>query len=149
MRFLAVFESHFGHFVCKMGQNGPFRGSRGVQNEFFGPETHSGPNEYRFLTKKYLGKIFFSGPPGPPTEKNFGPGPGRHGRARGQPKGGQNRSVGVCNPSKPVKHPMVHGKGGVDRPVTPPLAKVMTQTRFLAFLGVFGPFSGPAGPETL
>ena len=56
--------------------------------------------------------------------------------------------VFVSNPSK-TDTPMVHGKGGVDRPVTPPLAKVMTKTRFLAFLGVFGPFSGPAGPETL
>ena len=26
MCFLAVFESHFGHFVCKMGPNGDFGG---------------------------------------------------------------------------------------------------------------------------
>ena len=32
---------------------------------------------------------------------------------------------------------MVHGKGGVDRPVTPPLAKVMTKTHFLVFVGGF------------
>ena len=32
---------------------------------------------------------------------------------------------------------MVHGKGGVDRPVTPPLAKVIMKTLFLVFLGGF------------
>ena len=51
----------------------------------------------------FFGENFF-GPPGPPTEKIFGPGPDRPGRARGQPKGGQNRSVGVSNPSKTVGH---------------------------------------------
>ena len=58
-----------------------------------------------FEQKKFLGKIFFSGPPGPPTEKFFGPGPGRPGRAGGGPKGGPDRSVGVCNPSKTVGRP--------------------------------------------
>ena len=60
-----------------------------------------------FEQKKFLGKNFFSGPPGPPTEKIFGPGPGRPGRVRGQPKGGQSRSGGVSDPSKTVKTP--HG----------------------------------------
>ena len=32
---------------------------------------------------------------------------------------------------------MVHGKGGVDRPVTPPLAKVMPKTRFFGLRWVF------------
>ena len=55
--------------------------------------------------KKIFGEKIFFGTLGPPTEKIFGPGPGRPGRARGQPKGGQNRSVGVSNPSKTVGQP--------------------------------------------
>ena len=33
--FLAVFESPFAHFVCKMAQTATFGGSKGVQNQFF------------------------------------------------------------------------------------------------------------------
>ena len=54
-----------------------------------------------FLNKKIIGKKF-SGPPKPPTEKIFGPGPGRPGRAARGPKGGPDRSVGLSNPSKTV-----------------------------------------------
>ena len=98
MLFLAVFESHFGHFVCKMGQNGPFWW---VQNEFFlGPTPTQGPMNIVFEQNKLLGQKNIFGPPGPPTEKFFGPG-----RAGGQPKGGQNCSVGVSNPSKTVGQP--------------------------------------------
>ena len=43
----------------------------------------------------------------------------------------------------------VHEKNGVVRPVTPPLAKVMPKTRFWPVVGVFDPFLGPAGAETL
>ena len=96
-----------------------------------------------FEQKNSWGKIFRD-PWDPRPKKKIS------GRAHGQPKGGQNRSVGVSNPSKTVRHP--HGtweKGGVDRPVTPPLAKVMTKTRFLAFLGVFGSFWGPTSAETM
>ena len=50
---------------------------------------------------------------------------------------------------KRTKHPMVHVKGGVDRPVTPPLAKVMTKTRFLASVGGFWPVLGAGRPLEL
>ena len=50
----------------------------------------------------------FLGPPGPPTEKIIGPGPGRPGWARGQPKGGPDRPVGVSNPSKTAGRPQKH-----------------------------------------
>ena len=101
-----------------------------------------------FEQKNSWGKI--SGPPGPPTEKNFGPGPGRPGRAHGQTKGGPDRSVGLSNPSKTVGHPQGTWKSGVVRPVTPPLAKVMPNTRFFRpVLGVFDAFWGPAGAKTL
>ena len=74
---------------------------------FLGPKPNQDPMNNVFEQKKSLGKIFFRDPPGPPTEKNFGPGPGRPGRAGGGPKGGQSRSVGVSNPSKTIKTP--HG----------------------------------------
>ena len=57
----------------------PFGGSRGAKNEFFGPE------QKNLLAKKFR----------EPLDR------------RGQPKGGQNRPVGVSNPSKTVKYP--HG----------------------------------------
>ena len=96
--------------------------------------------------QKISGENIFSGPPGPPTEKIFGPGPAG---PAGSPKVVKVVPLGSLTLLKRSKHPMVHAKGGADRPVTPPLAKVMTKTHFLAFLGVFGPFSGPAGPETM
>ena len=74
---------------------------------FFGPKPTQDPMNIVFEQKNIWGKKF-SGPPGPPTEKIFGPGPGRPGRAGGQPKGGQNRSVGVSNPSKTVGRPQKH-----------------------------------------
>ena len=43
---------------------------------------------------------------------------------------------------------MVHVKGGVDRPVTPPLAKVMTKTRFLTCLeGFWVVLGADRGPD--
>ena len=72
---------------------------------FLGPKPNQDPMNNVFEQKKFLGKNFFSGPPGPPTEKIFGPGPGRPGRAGGGPKGGPDRSVGVSNPSKTVGRP--------------------------------------------
>ena len=79
----------------------PLGGLEGSKMSFLGPKPNQDPMNIVFEQKKLLGKKF-SGPPGPPTEKIFGPG-----RAGGGPKGGQNRSVGVSNPSKTVKHP--HG----------------------------------------
>ena len=87
----------------------PCGGSRGAQNEFFlGLKPTQDPMNNVFEQKKSLGKIFFR-TPGTPDRKCFRTlaGPGRPGRARGQPKGGQNRSVGLSNPSKTVRHP--HG----------------------------------------
>ena len=74
---------------------------------FLGPKPTQDPMNNVFEQKKIIGGKFFSGPQGPPTEKIFGPGPGRPGRAGGGPKGGQSRSVGVSNPSKTIKTP--HG----------------------------------------
>ena len=72
---------------------------------FLGPKPTQDPMNNVFEQKKFLVEKIFFLPPGPPTEKIFGPRPARPGRARGQPKGGQNRSVGVSNPSKTVGHP--------------------------------------------
>ena len=101
-----------------------------------------------FEQKKFLAEFFF-GPPGPPTEKIFGPGPGRPGRAAGGPKVVQIVPLGsltLLKRSGTLKNMQFEYKYYVELFC---LAKVMTKTRFLAFLGVFGPFSGPAGPETL
>ena len=109
---------------------------------FLGPKPTQDPMNIVFEQKNSWGKFFF-GTPGTPDRKNF--------RARagpaGSPKVVKVVPLGSLTLLKRSKH--VHVKGGVDRPVTPPLAKVMTKTRFLAFLGVFGPFSGPAGPMTM
>ena len=77
MCFLAVFESHFGHFVCvKWAQMATFGGSRGVQNEFFlGPKPTQDPMNIVFEQKQFLRKIFF-GTPGTPDRKNFRARPG-------------------------------------------------------------------------
>ena len=74
---------------------------------FLGPKPTQDPMNIVFQQKNIWGKIFSGppGPPGPPIEKIFGPGPGRPGRARGQPKGGPDRSVGLSNPSKTVGRP--------------------------------------------
>ena len=100
---------------------------------FLGPKPTQDPMNIVFEQKNSWGK-FFSGPLGPPTENIFGPGPGRPGQA---PKVVKIVPSGSLTILKRSGTPMVHVKGGVDRPVTPPLAKVMTKTRFLAFLGVF------------
>ena len=103
MCFFGRFLNPILAILCvKWAKMAPLGGSRGVQNEFFGPETQPGPNEYRFWTKKFLETIWrkISDPRDLRPKKIFDPG-----RARGQPKGGQNRSVGVSNPSKTVGHP--------------------------------------------
>ena len=105
---------------------------------FLGPKPTQDPMNNVFEQKNFEEKNF--GPPGPPTEKKFGPGLGRPGRAGGGPKGGQNRSVGVSNPSKTVGHPqnMFDTKYYVEIFC---LAKVMPKTRFFGLRwGVFGPF---------
>ena len=75
-------------------------GLEGPKMSFLGPKPNQDPMNNVFEQKKFLGKFFFSGPQGPPTEKIFGPGPGRPGRAGGGPKGGPDRSVGVSNPDR-------------------------------------------------
>ena len=76
MGFFWPFLNPILAILCvKWAKMAPFGGSRGVQNEFFfGPETPSGPNEYRFL-KKNLGAKFFFRTPGTPDRKNFRAGP--------------------------------------------------------------------------
>ena len=55
-----------------MGQNSPFRGGlEGPKMSFLGPKPTQDPMNIVFEQKKYLGKKIS----GPPTEKNFGPGP--------------------------------------------------------------------------
>ena len=66
---------------------------------FLGPKPTQDPMNNVFEQKKFLGENFFY--PRDPRPKKFS----HPGRARGQPKGGQNRSVGVSNPSKTVGHP--------------------------------------------
>ena len=127
----------------------PFEGSRGVQNEFFlGPKPNQYPMNNVFEQKKFLGKRF-SDPRDPRPKKISDPARAGPAGPAGSPKVVKILPLGSLTLLKRSGTPMVHGKGGVDRPVTPPLAKVLTKTLFLAFLGVFGPFSGPAGPETL
>ena len=108
---------------------------------FLGPKPTQDPMNIVFEQKNSWGK-FFSGPPGPPTEKIFGPGPA------GSPKVVKIVLLGSLTLLKRSGTPMVHGKGGVDRPVTPPLAKVMTKTRFFGiFLRVLGRFQSRLGPR--
>ena len=109
---------------------------------FLGPKPTQDPMNNVFEQKNRWGKNF--GTPGTPDRKIF---QARAGPA-GSPKVVKVVPLGSLTLLKRSKHPMVHAKGGVDRPVTPPLAKVMTKTRFLASVGVFGLFWGPAGPMT-
>ena len=52
MCLLAVFESHFGHFVCKMGQNGDFLGGlEGSKMSFLGPKPTQDPMNIVFEQK--------------------------------------------------------------------------------------------------
>ena len=71
-------------------------------------------------------------PPGPPTEIFFGPGP-----APGQPKQGQNRSVGVSDPSKTVGHPQGTWKKWVVLPGNSSSSQSYAQNTFLACFGGF------------
>ena len=72
---------------------------RGVQISFLGgSKPNQDPINNVFGQKNFFGEKKI-GPPGPPDRKNFRTRPGR---ARGGPKGGQNRSAGV---SKTVGHP--------------------------------------------
>ena len=111
---------------------------------FLGPKPTQDPMNNVFEQKKSLGKIFFSGPPGPPTEKIFGPGPGRAG---GGPKGGPDRSVGVCNPSKTVGRPQKWFLKPNKHVKTFCLAKVMTKTRFSGLRWAFWPVLGASRPH--
>ena len=135
MRFFLPFLNPILAILCVKWAK---MGLEGSKMSFLGPKPTQDPMNIVFEQKNLRGKIFFSGPRGPPTERIFRP---------GQPKGGQSRSVwGLLTLPKRSKHPMVHVKGGVDRPVTPPLANVMTKTRFLVFLGFLGRFRGRLGP---
>ena len=121
----------------KWAQNGDFWGvQRGPKSVFFGPKTHPGPMNNVFERKKLLAEKFF-GPPGPRTEKIFGPRPGW---APGGPKGGPDRSVGV--PSQTVQHPQNDGFDYKYYVEFFCLAKVMPKTRFLASVGGSWPVLG-------
>ena len=119
---------------------------------FFGPKTHSGPNEYRFWTKKSLGKIF--GTPGTTDRKIFRTprtpdrkkilDPARAGPAgpTGSPKVVQIVPLGyltLLKRSGALKNNGFEYKYYVEIFC---LAKVMPKTRFLAsvwgFLACFG-----------
>ena len=86
----------------------------------------------KYLGKKILGEKDFSGPPGPPTEKFFGAGPGRPGRAAGEANVVKIDPLGYLTRLKRSATRKVHEKGGVVRPVTLPLSKVMPKTCCLA-----------------
>ena len=109
-------------------------GLEGSKMSFLGPKPTQDPMNNVFEQKKSLGKFFFRDPRDP-RPKNFS------GLARAGPAGGpkvvQIVPLGSLTLLKRSGTPMVHGKGGVDRPVTPPLAKVMTKKRFLVFFGGF------------
>ena len=105
---------------------------------FLGPKPTQDPMNIVFEQKNRWGN-FFSGPP---TEIFFWAGPA------GSPKVVKIVPLGSLTLLKRSGTPMVHGKGGVDRPVTPPLAKVMTKTRFFwPALGFLGRFRGRLGPR--
>ena len=101
--FFGRFLNTIVAILCvKSAKMAPFGGSRGVQNQFFlGSKPTQDPMNNVFEQKILVEKKHFQ-TPGPPTENFFGPSPGQ---AAGGPKGGQNRSVGVSNPSKTVGHP--------------------------------------------
>ena len=96
------------------------------------------------LNKKFLGKIFF-GPPGPPTEKNFGtrPGPARPGPA-GSPKVVQIvplASLTLLKRSGTLKNIKFEYKYYVELFC---LANVMPKTPFFVTVEDFWPVLGPA-----
>ena len=122
--------------VCvKRAKIAPLWGLEGSKISFSGPKPTQDPMNNVFEQKKSWRKIF-SGPRDP-RPKIFSV-LARPVRVAGGPIGGQNRSVGVSKPSKTVGQPQ-----GVVRPVTPPLAKVMPKTRFLASVGGCWPVLGP------
>ena len=119
---------------------------------FLGSKPTQDPMNNVFEQKFFWGKLLLT--PGPPTEKIFGPGPGRPGpgrpgRVRGQPKGGQNRSVGVCNPSKTVGHPpkTLFLSINICRNVLS--SQSYAQNMFLACVGGFLGRFGPGDPIVL
>ena len=112
-------------------------GLQGAKMSFLGPKPNQDPMNNVFEQNKFLGKNVFRDPRDPRPKKISDPArPGPAGPT-GSPKVVKIVPLGSLTLLKRSGTPMVHGKGGVDRPVTPPLAKVMTKTRFLAFLGVF------------
>ena len=133
-----------------MCPNGDFWGGlEGTKIRFLGPKPTQDPMNIVFEQKNLWGIKDLRDPRDPQPKKFSGPARAGPAGPAGSPKVVKVVPLGSLTLPKRSKHPMVHAKGGVDRPVTPPLAKVMTKTRFLAFLGVFGPFSGPAGPMNM
>ena len=116
---------------------------------FLGPKPTQDPMNIVFEQKKFLRKIFFRDPRDPRPKKFSGPARAGPARLPGGPKVVRIVPLGSLTLLKRSGTLKVREKSGVDRPVTPPLAKVMAKTRFLAFLGGFRPFLGPAGPETM
>ena len=114
---------------------------------FLGPKPNQDPMNNVFEQKKFLGKKNFRDPRDP-RPKNFS-GPGRAGRAgpAGGPKGGPDRSVGVCNPSKTVGRPQKWFLKPNKHVKTFCLAKVMTKTRFSGLRWAFWPVLGASRPH--
>ena len=94
-----------------------------------------------FEQKKFLVEKLF-GTPGTPDQKNIsGPAQPDPAGPPGVPKVVKIVPLGSLTLLKRSGTPMVHGKGGVDRSVTPPPAKVMTKTSFFGlFWGVWAVF---------
>ena len=88
----------------KWAQMATFGGPEGSKISFSGSKLTQDPMNNVFEQKNFLAEKNFR-PPGPLTEKIFGPGPARPGQAAGEPKGGPDRSIGVSNLSKTVGHP--------------------------------------------
>ena len=114
---------------------------------FLGPKPNQDPMNNVFERKKFLGKIFFRDPRDPRPKKISDPARAGPAGPTGSPEVFKVVPLGSLTLLKRSKHPMVHGKGGVDRPVTPPLAKVMTKTRFFGLRWGFWPVLGASRPH--
>ena len=99
------------------------------------------------MNKKNFGENFFRDPRDPRPKKISDPARAGPAGPAGSPKVVKIVPLGSITLLKRSGTPMVHGKGGVDRPVTPPLAKVMTKTRFSGLRWAFWPVLGASRPH--
>ena len=127
--FLLFLEHILAILYAKWVQMATFGGSQGVQNQFLGPQTNSGPHEKRFWSKKFVRKKVLSEP----------------GRGPVRPKGGPDRSVGASNPSKTIRRTQKPWKSGVFWPCNSLCSQNYAQN---TFLGHFGRFGGRLGPTS-